>query len=93
MKIDISTLKKASEKFFDHLEDRNIESVDLNDDFYWSIDSDEKYNPYKKPEDITLGQLYDDWEEIQKIASGTSDPNIYSIVWYASLLKYIGEKA
>ena len=28
-------------------------------DYYWSIDKDERYNPYAVPEHLTLGQLTD----------------------------------
>ncbi len=28
-------------------------------DYYWSIDKEERYNPYAVPEHLTLGQLTD----------------------------------
>jgi len=40
---------------------------------------------------MNLGQLSDDWAEMQKIASGEKEPIGYALVWIASLYRYVGE--
>ncbi len=40
-------------------------------DYYWDIDTNEIYNPYKDPKDFSLGQLSDDWKTL--LDSSASD--------------------
>lgn len=35
----------------------------ISNDYYWEISPDEIYDPYKEPENFTLGQLSDDMQE------------------------------
>lgn len=41
------------------------EKVILSKDYYWEIDANEIYDPYERPQNVTLGQLSFDLEEIQ----------------------------
>lgn len=91
MSIDINTLEKATLVIFQYLRDIGVDSVDLEEDFYWDIDKEQRYDPYKEPTEMDLGQLSDDWEEIKGIASGDRTPIGYSLVWVAALYRYIGE--
>ena len=92
MLIDINTLEKAACAIFQHLREQEIHVVDVEEDFYWDIDLSQKYSPYEEPTDMSLGQLTDNWESIQQIASGESDAMGYALVWLAALCRYIGEK-
>lgn len=93
MQIDIKTLEKATLDIFNHLRDLEITSFELENDYYWHIVSEERYNPYDKPKDFTLGQLSDDWDEIEKIATGKQEPIGFALVWLAALYLYVGERA
>jgi hypothetical protein len=92
MKIDISTLEQASQAIFQYLKDQKVESIEVNEDFYWNISKEERYNPYADPKDLDLGQLSDDWAEVAKIASGDNEPVGYALVWLSSIYKILGEK-
>nr|VFK21306.1 MAG: hypothetical protein BECKLPF1236A_GA0070988_102964 [Candidatus Kentron sp. LPFa]VFK34711.1 MAG: hypothetical protein BECKLPF1236C_GA0070990_102934 [Candidatus Kentron sp. LPFa] len=91
MLVDISVLEKATSAVFQHLRENGINSIDLDKDFYWNIEKEQKYDPYQEPTEMNLGQLADDLKEIEKIASGDGDVIGYALVWIAALYQYIGE--
>ena len=91
MSIDIDRLEKATSAIFRHLRDLGINSVDLEKDFYWDIEKEQRYEPYQEPTEMNLGQLADNWQEIEKIASGDAQAIGYALVWVAALYRYIGE--
>ncbi|WP_104398553.1 hypothetical protein [Vibrio penaeicida] len=91
MLVDVKTLEKAMLAIFDHLKAQGVYSLDIDSDFYWDIVKEQRYDPYQEPSDINLGQLSDNWNEIQKIASGEKEPIGYALIWIASLYQYIGE--
>jgi len=39
------------------------DEIMISNDYYWEISPDEIYDPYKEPENFTLGQLSDDMQE------------------------------
>jgi hypothetical protein len=93
MKINISDLRKTSEILFDFLESSGLNSVELDSDFYWIITKKEQlFNPYKKPDDLGLGQLHDDYKCLENILDGTNEPINYSFVCLSSIFRFLGEK-
>lgn len=92
MQIDIKDLRAISETLFSHLEEQGIESVELPTDYYWNIPREEKYDPYNTPANLNVGQLTDDWSELQKVLEGETEPLGYHLVWLAAILRAIGEK-
>ena len=92
MKINLKLLQKTTNDLFQHLDDLNINEVEIKEDFYWNIPREHKYNPYKEPENLDVGQLQNDWDEILKISSKESEPITYALVWLSSLLRIIGEQ-
>lgn len=92
MNIQISDLREVCEQLFSHLETNGHTSIEITDDYYWHIIKEQKYDPYRQPNDLTLGQLTDDWIELKKITEGKSEPLGYAFVWVASILRAIGEK-
>ena len=92
MRADLNTIEKAMLTVFQHLRDRGIDSLELEKDFYWNIAAEQRFDPYREPDDFSLGQLSDDWTEIEKIAAGQQEPLGYCLVWMAALIRYIGER-
>lgn len=92
MKIEVDVLEEATNAVFNHLKEQKITHFEINEDFYWDITQEDRYNPYDEPKELTLGQLSYDWLEIQKIASGENETIGFALVWLASLYKIIGEK-
>lgn len=92
MKVDTATLRKLSEKLLSHLEQRGYGAVELPADYYWHIPKEQRYDMNRQPSDLSIGQLSDDWHELQKILSGESEPLGYALVWLASILRAAGEE-
>ncbi|MFO0579731.1 MAG: hypothetical protein U1A78_37635 [Polyangia bacterium] len=90
-RIAISDLRTVIDKLLVQMEESGQTSVELKKDFYWSVQPDDLYNPYQSPKELTLGQLTDDWSELQGILQGTKEPLPYALVWAAALLRYAGE--
>lgn len=89
--VKIDELEKALGILFERLKEDGIDSFDLNEDYYWHVNKEQIYDPYRKPENLTLGQLYDDLEVIQSINNREVD-----IVWteakaIAALLRYFSD--
>jgi len=91
MKIKISELIKTTEVLMEHLNASSSKEIEISDDYYWFVPKAERYDVYKQPKELTIGQLTFDWEELSNIRKGASDPINYAFVWLAMLLLKIGE--
>lgn len=94
MKIKREELQAITALFLKKLEDSNIDEVELTEDFYWSVDSDKLYNPYKSPKkkNLTLGQLSHDWESLVELLEADKEPNSLQLRWLAEMFRYLGNK-
>jgi hypothetical protein len=93
-KIDIIELEKVTQLAFDHCRNVGLDSVEVDEDFYWVVEQEYRYNPNKVPEraEMGLGQLSDEIDEIRRVASGEKDPTGFTLVRLAALLRFIGER-
>ena len=91
MEIEIRELQNISNQLFNYLIDLGIDTIEITEDFYWFIQKENLYNPYKKPLDLDLGQLSDDWDDLKKISDGKNEPISYDFVDLSAILRYIGE--
>ncbi|MFZ6028555.1 MAG: hypothetical protein ACOYYS_12635 [Chloroflexota bacterium] len=92
MRIDVKELQAITNILYDHLESLEIRHVDISDDYYWNINGKKIYDPYQSPTNLDMGQLTDNWQELQKLLKGEREPIAYEFVWLAALLRAIGEK-
>ena len=93
MRIEISTLHEICQRLFQYMEEQGIEFVDVPADYYWNIPLDQVYNPYQKPNNLDLGQLTDDWNELQKLLRNEREPIGYFWVWFAAISRAVGENS
>lgn len=91
MEITLAELKAVFLQEVDHLENLGYETIEIPVDYYWNIPQDVRYDPYKEPKKLDLGQLSDDWQELQKTLRGDRDPLTYDLVWLSTILRAIGE--
>ncbi len=91
MKIQLTQLRKAAELILNQLAVDGIEEIELTKDFYWTIPIEQRYDPYKQPSQLTLGQLSDDWMEITRLVSGEQEAAAYQLEWLSSLLRYVAD--
>ena len=92
MNISVVELKVAIEKLLT-LVCATTPVVTIEVDYYWDVSPGARYDNYKQPTDLSVGQLSDDWTEIRRILDGTAEPVPYALVWAAALLRRIGEQA
>ena len=92
MEVTTRELRQAVTKLLDHLDEAGHGLLNINNDYYWSIPANQRYDPYKEPAKFTLGQLSDDWSEIKRIIAGESAPIGYGLVWLSAVIRAIGEE-
>lgn len=86
-------LRKMADQLFAYLEETGREEFEMSEDYYWEISQEQLYDPYTKPEDLTLGQLSDDWSRLKLILEGESPPIGYALVWLSAILRIVGQKS
>ena len=74
MIIDMHKLEAITSILLSKLRESNGNNIELPHDYYWDIALDDLYNPYQEPTSLMLGQLSDDWEDVQKFCE--SDDSI-----------------
>jgi hypothetical protein len=92
MKISVHELLEVIRILRDHLQATQPPEINVEEDYYWHIPESERYDPYKKPSELTLGQLSDDWSELRKLLDQDRVPAGLDFVWLASILRKLGEK-
>ncbi|MEN6372289.1 MAG: hypothetical protein ABFD64_09790 [Armatimonadota bacterium] len=91
MIIHVSELAKISEKLIAHLREVAGEVIDVPVDCYWNIPKAQKYNAYQEPSELDMGQLSDDWNELQKVLEKHFEPLTHDFVPLAAILRALGE--
>lgn len=91
MKVTIEELCRAATAVFSYLESTNQLEFDIEEDFYWDIPVEHRYDRYDEPATYSVGQLSEDWEHVRGIADGTEEPTGYALVWLAMILRRVGE--
>ncbi len=66
MNIELSELKAIFLLEINHLEELGYEKIEIPVDYYWNIPQDVRYDPNNEPDNLDLGQLSDDWQDLQK---------------------------
>lgn len=92
MQIKIVELKQIVGKLFSHLEEIGLESIKIDEDYYWHISEEERFDMSHHPTDLGVGQLSDDWEFLSKLLEDDRDAVSYDFVYLARILEIIGEK-
>jgi len=92
-KIDVEELRNAVNVLLDHLRDEGVHEIELQKDYYWEMDAKKLYDVATDPSDFSIGSLFDDWESVQQLAAGKSEPVVLLLLKVAPLLRYIGDAA
>ena len=91
MDIKIDELKKIIDRLLDELRKRNNLIKVSDEDYYWFINDEELFSPYEEPKSITLGQLSDDWSELQALLNEERDCVSRDFVSLCSILRVISK--
>lgn len=93
MKIKLSELRAITELLYKYFEEMECDEFEITEDYYWLIPQEEVYDPSKNPHDLVIGQLYEDWDDLNGILTKGNPPVGYAFVWLSSILRFIGEKS
>jgi hypothetical protein len=88
IKVNIDELQKITSLLLSKLKDSKGNEIEIKNDYYWDIAEDEIYNPYEDPKNITLGQLSDDLEEIQRLPK-SDNAIMYDLKRLSNILKVL----
>lgn len=92
-KINLKDIEVAFDKLIESIRSKHEDSmIELNEDYYWCISSDEIYNVYENPKELTVGSLHDDLDEIKKMSSEDYYAVPVLMNKLVSLLSYLGTK-
>jgi hypothetical protein len=92
MTVDLAELREATNRLFDHLQRQGHTTLELTDDYYWSIPREQLYDPLHTPDPSTfgLGQLTDDWTWTQNLLDPAHEPIGAAFEWVAAVLRWVG---
>lgn len=93
--VSLETLRQVFNEALDNLEERVGHTVELDEDFFWSIPREALYDPYATPdpEQLTLGQLTSSWDSLKRMHANGDHMNEYTLVWIAEILQALGQRA
>lgn len=86
MKINISILRQSIDMVLQRIQDLNGDVVEIDEDYYWGLDSDEMFNFDKIPSIRLCGSLIDDYSEIAKLSKSTDRANIVDLERIAGII-------
>jgi hypothetical protein len=93
-KINIAELQQITNEFFEHiLNVLEIDSIELTESLYWSIHDEEKYKVENQPQNMGLGDLYDDMEFLKHILKDKDQAVPAMMMHLAPILDYLSTKA
>ncbi|MFC5740237.1 hypothetical protein [Dyella tabacisoli] len=90
--IDIRKLKEVINILLDHVIDMGVDSLPLEQSFYWKIHDDEKYAMSGTP-DLVVGDLFDDLDFVEGVLLDKDNVVSYTLTEVAPILTYVGEVA
>lgn len=91
--VSVVELRKCINAVFDHLEaNLGLESLQLSEDLYWDISEKEVYDFSRRPEDLVVGSLSDDWELLQAIRRDPENATALSLIHIYPLLRFMATK-
>lgn len=93
LEINIAELRLAINRILEHIEhDLGHATVSLQEDDYWDVANQERYDFTKSPENFEHGQLHDDWEFLSSILNDKNQAVALMLIHVAPLLRCVGEQ-
>ncbi len=92
-KLDLSTaeLRTALNTFVDHLEATKGLTVQLAEDYFWSVETPDHFDVEVPPE-VSIGQLSWSWDNLARERQGDREITVdYAAEWLAEVLTGIGQ--
>ena len=92
LEINLMDLKMVTNRLLDHaIDELGVERIPVDSPFYWNIPTTQLYEMDRKPTELDIGSLADDWELTSDLKNNQNKPVCYQLTEVAPLLRYIGE--
>ncbi len=93
MHVTVAELRRVANAVFDVLDGSGQSTIELTEDYYWNIPDDRLYLLEAPSKDsLDLGQLTDDWDEVQKVGKEDDPVPSHDLVHLAALLRFVASK-
>jgi hypothetical protein len=89
--VEIADLRRIVNRLLDHIEASGRRSIVLNQTFYWDVPEEERYGIDKRPSDLDVRSLHDDWDCIRFLLEDGEEPIVDQLSETATLLRYIAD--
>ena len=90
LRISVHELRTACELALLHLAKTEGETVELERDYFWSIDDESLYNVYKEPTQPGIGQVSESWGHLQELVQDRVGTPTRHLVWLSDVLRALG---
>ena len=93
MRIELASLVKVLDVLIEDIRaTTGKDSIEIEEDLYWEVGADDRFDLTRTPEQLSVGQLTHDWERLATILDGSRPPIGYALTWLASVLGAVGPK-
>jgi hypothetical protein len=92
LRIPTEDLRRVFAALIDELAAVQGDVVDIPDTPFWAIPAGARRDVYEEPRNLTIGQLGEAWDNALATASSDKIPLSYGLVWFADVLREIGEQ-
>jgi hypothetical protein len=93
VRIPVDQLRRVFDLLIAHVAERSGTEFTVSNDYFWSIPAPERYDVYKQPSELTIGQVSESWGNISELPDDESKTLGYGLVWLAEVLHAIGDEA
>lgn len=91
MNISVESLRRISSILLDRLEALGHSRVEIREDYYWEVDRAQRHNLDVEPENLTVGQLSEDWSNLEEMLRDEARRVTCGLARLGSILREIGE--
>lgn len=90
IRIPVERLRAACALLVDHLARIEGDVIELERDYFWSINDEALYDVYQEPESLGIGQVSESWAHVERLLDGEVDVPTRHVVWLSDVLRAIG---
>jgi hypothetical protein len=90
VRIPVERLRQVCTIVLDHLAQNENGVVELERDYFWTIDDETLYNVYVEPAELGVGQVSESWAHLKALLDGTDESPTRHLVWLAEVLRAAG---
>ncbi|MEU7888655.1 hypothetical protein AB0B54_24390 [Microbispora bryophytorum] len=90
-RIDVEQLRRVLEVLMNHVTGESRTEITISNEYFWSVPSPEIYNAYEQPTGLTIGQISESWDNLQRMVE---DDGVigWGLVWLGDILRAIGHE-